>query len=142
MYFISKYTSAFFLFWAFTLSTLALTWAHAQNKSVQQIKKEKKMAEKVKVRITAKEDNKRRFAVVFMNEKIAVAFDRDSGAKIGDGVRMIDGEIDSGGSRVNWYCIVKMDSVFELEVDQEVFYKNKNRIKKWDIQLIENFSIN
>ena len=84
------------------------------------------MAEKVKVRITAKEDNKRRFAVVFMNEKIAVAFDRDSGAKIGDGVRMIDGEIDSGGSRVNWYCIVKMDSVFELELA----HRRKNELPR------------
>lgn len=94
------------------------------------------MSEKLKVRITTKEDNKRRFAVVFMNEKIAVAFDRDSGAKTGYDVKMIDGEIDSGGSRVNWYCIVKKGSIFELEVDKEVFYKNKNRIKKWQIELI------
>lgn len=31
----------------------------------------------VKLRITALEDNQRRFAVVFMNIKLAVAFDRD-----------------------------------------------------------------
>jgi hypothetical protein len=97
--------------------------------------------ENVKVRITAKEDNERRFAVVFMGEKVAVAFDRDSGARVGYGVRMISGEIDSGGSRKNWYCVVKAGSVFELEVDAEAFRKNKNRIKKWDIEEIDEFSM-
>ena len=31
---------------------------------------------KQKLRITAIEDNQKRFAVVFMNQKVAVAFDR------------------------------------------------------------------
>ena len=97
--------------------------------------------EKIKVRITAKEDNKRRFAVVFMGEKVAVAFDRDSGAKVAYGARMISGEIGSGGSRKNWYCYVKEGSVFELEVDAEAFRKNKNRIKKWDMEVIPEFSM-
>ena len=96
---------------------------------------------KIKVRITAREDNKRKFAVVFMGVKVAVAFGRDSGAKIGYDVRMISGKIDSGGSRINWYCFVAAGSVFELEVDKEFFDKNKNRIKKWDIEVIEDFSI-
>lgn len=95
----------------------------------------------VKVRITAKEDNARKFAVVFMNVKVAVAFDRDSGAKVGYDARMIDGVITSGGSRANWYCLVKAGSVFELEVDAEFYNKNKNRIKKWDIEEIEEFSV-
>lgn len=95
----------------------------------------------IKLRITAKEDNKRKFAVVFMNKKIAVAFNRDSGAKVGYDARMISGEIDSGGSRANWYCLVKAGSVFELEVDEEFYQKNKNRIKKWDIEEIADFSI-
>jgi len=99
------------------------------------------MSDKIKVRITAKEDNTRRFAVVFMNVKVAVAFDRDSGAKIAYGARMIEGEIDSGGSRKNWYCIVKEGSVFEIEVDREAFEKNKNRIKKWDMEVIEKFTM-
>jgi len=97
--------------------------------------------QKIKVRITAKEDNHRKFAVVFMGEKVAVAFNRDSGAKIGYGVRMLKGEIDSGGSRANWYCSVSEGSVFELEVDAEAFRKNKNRIKKWEIEEIEAFSM-
>jgi len=96
---------------------------------------------KIKVRITAKETNHRKFAVVFMDVKVAVAFDRDSGAKVGYDVRMISGDIDSGGSRANWYCSVLEGSVFELEIDEELFNKNKNRIKKWDMEIIEEFTM-
>ena len=97
--------------------------------------------EKTKVRITARENNHRRYAVVFMGVKVAVAFNRDSGAKVGYNARMISGEINSGGSWKNWYCEVKEGSVFELEVDTEAFRKNKNRIKKWDIEVIDDFSM-
>lgn len=99
------------------------------------------MTEKIKLRITAKEDNKRRFAVVFMNVKVAVAFSRDSGARIGYEARMISGNIRSGGSRKNWCCCVDAGSVFEIEVDAEFYQKNKNRIKKWDIEEITDFSM-
>jgi len=95
----------------------------------------------MKIRITAKEDNCRRFAVVFMGVKVAVAFSRDSGAKIAYGARMISGEIDSGGSRKNWYCIVKEGSVFEIEVDEEAYNRNKNRIRKWEMEPIDEFSM-
>jgi len=94
-----------------------------------------------KVRITAKEDTKRRYAVVFMNVKLAVAFGRDSGAKVGYDARLISGKIGSGGSAKNWYCIAYEGSVFELEVDAEFFRKNKNRIKKWDIEEIDEYSM-
>ena len=97
--------------------------------------------EKQKVRITAKEDNHRKFAVVFMNVKVAVAFGRDSGGKIGYDARLISGEVGSGGSAKNWYCSVSEGSVFELEVDAEFFRKNKNRIKKWDIEEIDEYSV-
>jgi len=95
----------------------------------------------MKIRITAKEDNRRRFAVVFMGVKVAVAFSRDSGAEIAYGARMISGEIDSGGSRKNWYCIVKEGSVFEIEVDEEAYNRNKNRIRKWEMKPIDEFSM-
>jgi len=94
-----------------------------------------------KLRITAKELTTRRFAVVFMGVKVAVAFDRDSGAKVGYNARMISGNIGSGGSRKNWYCFIDEGSVFELEVDKEFYQKNKNRIKKWTIEEITEFSI-
>lgn len=99
------------------------------------------MSEAIKIRITAREDNCRRYAVIFMGVKVAVAFSRDSGAKIGYGVRMVKGEIGSGGSRNNWYCRVGEESIFELEVDKEVYEKNKNRIKKWDMEIIDDFSM-
>jgi hypothetical protein len=94
-----------------------------------------------KVRITAKEDTQRRYAVVFMGVKLAVAFGRDSGAKVGYDARMISGKIGSGGSAKNWYCIAYEGSVFELEVDAEFFRKNQNRIKKWDIEEIDEYSM-
>lgn len=97
--------------------------------------------ENIKLRITALEDNCRKFAVIFMNKKVAVAFGRDSGAKVGYDARLISGEIDSGGSRVNWHCIVKEGSIFELEVDKEFYEKNKNRIKKWKMEIIDQFSV-
>lgn len=95
----------------------------------------------LKIRIEALEDNTRRYAVVFMGTKVAVAFSRDSGAKVAHGARMLSGEIDSGGSRNNWYCFVKEGSIFEIEVDSEAYHKNKNRIKKWKHEIIDNFSI-
>ena len=94
-----------------------------------------------KIRITAKSDNHRKFAVVFMNTKVAVAFGRDSGAKVGYDARLISGSINSGGSMKNWYCSVSEGSVFELEVDEEFFNKNKNRITKWEIEEITDFSV-
>lgn len=94
-----------------------------------------------KLRITAIEDNCRRYAVIFMGVKVAVAFSRDSGARVGYNARMISGEIDSGGSIKNWYCIVKKGTIFELEVDSEFYQKNKNRIKKWKIEEIDDYSM-
>lgn len=94
-----------------------------------------------KLRITALSDNCRKYCVVFMGVKVAVAFNRDSGAKVGYDVRMISGDISSGGSRANWHCRVDQNSVFELEVDAEFYRKNKNRITKWNMEEIAEFSI-
>lgn len=92
---------------------------------------------KTKVRVTAKKRIETRYGVVFMGVKLAVAFNRDSGAKVGYNARMISGEIGSGGSRANWYCYVEEGSIFELEVDTEFFEKNKNRIKNYKIEVLE-----
>lgn len=99
------------------------------------------MSETVKIRITALSDNCRRYAVMIFGIKVAVAFSRDSGAKVGYNVRMISGDIDSGGSAKNWYCVVYEGSVFELEVDKEIFEKNKNKITKWKIEEISDFAM-
>ena len=96
---------------------------------------------KQKLRITALSDNCKRFAVIFMGVKVAVAFGRDSGAKVGYDARLICGNIDSGGSRANWYCQVDKGTIFELEVDAEFYNKNKNRIKKWKIEELDEFTM-
>ena len=98
-------------------------------------------AKKIKLRITALQSIHRRYGVDFMGVRVAVAFGRDSGAKVGRNVRMIDGDIDSGGSRVNWYCSVDAGSVFELEVDAEFYRKYKNRIQNWAMQEIDEFAM-
>jgi len=95
----------------------------------------------MKLRITALSDNARKFAVVCLGVKVAVAFDRDSGARVAYGARMIDGDIGSGGSRKNWHCYVAKGSVFEIEVDDDVYRRNKNRITKWGLQEIHEFSM-
>lgn len=95
----------------------------------------------VKLRITALSDNHRRYAVLCLGVKVAVAFSRDSGAKVAYGARMISGDIDSGGSRANWYCSVAEGSVFEIEVDTDAYNKNKNRLTKWEVEEIQEFSM-
>ena len=97
--------------------------------------------ETIKLRITANQDVKRKFAVVFMGVKLAVAFGRDSGAKVGYSAILISGNIDSGGSMKNWFCKVNEGSVFELEVDSEFYSKNKNRIKNWSIVELQDYSM-
>ena len=96
---------------------------------------------KIKLRLTAKDTNCRKFAIVFMGIKLAVAFGRDSGAKVGYEAIMINGKIGSGGSAKNWYCYASENSIFEIEIDEEIFTKNKNRIIKWDMEIIENFTM-
>jgi len=97
---------------------------------------------KIKLRIIAKTTIQRRFAVVRLGEKVAVAFGRDSGAVVARGsARMIEGEIGSGGSRANWYCFVREGSVFEIEADEEFYRKNKNRVENWELVEISAFSV-
>ena len=95
----------------------------------------------MKLQVTAKKTIKTRYAVVFMGVKLAVAFNRDSGAKVGHDARMISGDITSGGSRVNWHCSVAEGSVFEIKVDDEFFSKNHNRIKNWEMKEIADFTM-
>lgn len=45
---------------------------------------------------------------------LARAYGRDSGAKVGDDVALISGNIASGGSRKNWKSIVRKGAVFKL----------------------------
>ena len=95
--------------------------------------------EMVAVEITAKSNlSCSRGPVTFLGYPIARAFDRDSGAKLGTGVSMIEGDITSGGSRANWTSNVDKGSVFRLQVPKKMLDKlNQPTADKWDIKLIK-----
>lgn len=62
---------------------------------------------------------------------------RDSGARLGECVILLDGDISSGGSRVNWTTTVDIDSVIEIKdmtsEQVEMARKSVERYGKWDI---------
>jgi hypothetical protein len=60
--------------------------------------------------------------VTFLGKTIAYAYNRDSGALVGDDVALIEGKITSGGSRANWTTIVKTGAHFRLKkVNNKLF---------------------
>jgi hypothetical protein len=52
--------------------------------------------------------------VLFAGKAVAQAFHRDSGARVGQNVALIEGDINSGGSSKNWETIVEKGSRFKL----------------------------
>ena len=52
--------------------------------------------------------------VTVFGRQLCRAFGRDSGAKVGDGVTLIEGEIGSGGSRANWTTVVHEGAKFRI----------------------------
>jgi hypothetical protein len=52
--------------------------------------------------------------VLFSGKTLAQAFHRDSGARVGQNVALIEGSINSGGSSKNWETIVEKGSRFKL----------------------------
>lgn len=77
--------------------------------------------------------------VLFAGKVIAQAFNRDSGARVGENVALIEGQINSGGSSKNWETIVEKGSRFKLmhvneqllsfENDKLFTYKTLNSTK-------------
>ena len=72
------------------------------------------------VDIEAQDDIRSRYQedVTFMGYPIARAFGRDSGAKLGENVALLAGQISSGGSVKNWVSIVRKGSTFRLVVSK------------------------
>jgi hypothetical protein len=54
---------------------------------------------------------------------IARAFDRDSGAKLCEGVALISGEVRSNGSRKYWYTEICKNSTLRFQVPKLIFNK-------------------
>lgn len=65
---------------------------------------------------------------------IASATDRDSGAKVGEGVYLLEGDIDSGGSAKYWSTVVKEGSVFQVEMTEE--QARRAATEGWAVEVI------
>ena len=52
--------------------------------------------------------------VTCCGKTVARAWGRDSGARVGEGVALLEGRIGSGGSRKNWKTVVEEGSTFKL----------------------------
>jgi hypothetical protein len=67
--------------------------------------------------------------ITFCGYVIAKASGRDSGAKLGYGVAMMEGKIDSSGSAKNWRTYIEIGSRFRLQVSKNLLDDNKNNDK-------------
>ena len=69
----------------------------------------------VDVRITFKSGARAgQRAVYVCGREIARAWGRDSGAKLGEGVKLVEGRVRSGGSAKNWETVIDAGSVLVL----------------------------
>lgn len=81
--------------------------------------------------------------VTFCGYTIARAYGRDSGAKLGDGVSLMSGSIDSGGSVKNWKTSINEGAVFRLYIPEEllmcpeVFDWYYTATRNWKISILE-----
>lgn len=66
---------------------------------------------------------------------IASAMGRDTGAKVGEGVYMLEGDIDSTGSVKNWYTWVEEGSVFQVEMTEE--QARRAALEGWEVSTVE-----
>lgn len=55
-----------------------------------------------------------RSSLFYAGRPIARAFGRDSGAKLGEGVMVLDGDVTSGGSMKNWATFAKKGTKFRI----------------------------
>jgi hypothetical protein len=78
----------------------------------------------VTVEIIAKEDlSKCQDSVKFCGYTLSKAKGRDSGAILGDGIAMINGNISSGGSVKNWRSLISAGSTFRLKISKNLLDK-------------------
>lgn len=77
--------------------------------------------------------------VYFLGYVLATAHGRDSGAKLGQGVSLIEGVINSGGSMKNWRTDVSENAVFRLFVPEkllEQYLADESNILPWIVKKI------
>lgn len=74
------------------------------------------------------------------DKTIAIAYSKNSGAKLGDDVALIKGSIYSGGSVKNWNTEIDRDTVINLyNVPVTIYEKEKNfyNAEEVEIEVIE-----
>lgn len=72
--------------------------------------------------------------VAFLGYTIAVAWGRDSGARLGDDISCIYGTYDSGGSVKNWTTRISKSSVFRLSIPEELLKLHNYEDPEWTIK--------
>ena len=72
-------------------------------------------SERVTVKVTFNDDeHEDKEGITLFGKNIARAFGRDSGAKLGEDVTLLTGEITSGGSKINWRTVVEAGTVIKV----------------------------
>ena len=97
--------------------------------------------ESISLKLTFNEEVKEdRADVVLFGKILSHATGRDSGARVGDDVAMVKGDIGSGGSVKNWVSVIKEGSTFILKnVNKNIFEKEKDGIKyNISIEIVDN----
>ena len=97
-----------------------------------------KNGKKIKIKITSKRKiNRIRDAVYFCGIQIARAFNRDSGAKLGNDIIMKNGNICSGGSTKHWKTIIDEKTSFIIPEIYEKAIENKTDWEEeWTVEII------
>jgi hypothetical protein len=91
----------------------------------------------VNIEITAKNDfYSHTGPIEFLGYRIASATGRDSGAKIAEGVALISGKVDSGGSMKNWATDVFEGATLRLTCPSLLLEQDQEEKEKWDIKII------
>lgn len=97
------------------------------------------LSKKIKAKITFTETvSSKKSPVLFYGFSFSTARGRDHGSKVGDGLKLIDGNIKSGGSFINWTSIVEKGSVFIIDE----FPSGFKEIEFLTVELLENPPIN
>lgn len=102
-------------------------------------KGERAPVELVTLRLRAKSEVSAHTSAVFAAGRcVARATGRDSGARLGDGVVLLEGQATSGGSMKNWYTVVCEGSVLEIrDVPRAAAEKELAESSEWDGEIVE-----
>ena len=93
-------------------------------------------ADKVTVRVTINEWLSERRGIFFAGRQIAGATGRDSGARLGHGVVLIEGKFSSGGTWKNFTTTAEPETIFELKDVPLSKVKDEMEDDSWVIEIL------